>query len=86
MTGRAIYPVETKVQNDKTKIKEIKNKITSCTCTCVLYNQNNLILTDKNNKELNRWITDFDSSKFKQSFIQSFWSNYVIVNAEEYSK
>ena len=45
--------------------------MTSHTCTCVLYNQNNLILTDKNNKELNGWITDFDSSKFKQSFIQS---------------
>ena len=44
--------------------------MTSCTCTCVLYNQNNLILTDKNNKELK--ITDFDSSKLKQSFIQSF--------------
>ena len=36
------------------KKEKTKNKITSHTCTCVLYNQNNLILTAKNNKELNR--------------------------------
>jgi len=58
--------------------------MTSHICTCVLYNQNNLILSDRNNKELNRWITDFDSSKFKQSFIQSLEKvKYVIVNVEE---
>ena len=51
LTGRAIQAVETKVQNGKKKIKEIRNKMTSHTCTCVLYNQNNLILSDKNNKD-----------------------------------